>query len=172
VKIFRSVRRFVTEPRTPDSVRLFKNLLSSLATAAPRPQARLTTTVESNALREFTHRVFLNRSRRPRLLRPARFKKRGGRANRRRCARWRCFPGDCWVVTHSNMGNGILCRIFSQVRHSCFAGVEQERSAQIHPAKAEGRPRGLVSLNLGHTREDNLPRAIGVGTGRLLQCCT
>src|SRR4030088_676483 len=55
----------------------------------------------------------LGRSRRPRLFRPARFKKRGGRANRRRCARWRRFPSECRVLPHSNMGNVVLCRNFS-----------------------------------------------------------
>ena len=55
----------------------------------------------------------LDRSRRPRLLRPARFWKRGGRANRRRCARWRRFPSDCRVQPHSDMGNVVLCRNFS-----------------------------------------------------------
>jgi len=55
----------------------------------------------------------LDRSRRPRLLRPARFKKRGGRANRRRCARWRRFPSDCRFEAHSNMSTAVLCRNFS-----------------------------------------------------------
>ena len=56
----------------------------------------------------------LDRSRRPRLFRPARFKKRGGRANRRRCARWRRFPSDCRSKPHSNMRNVVLCRNFSR----------------------------------------------------------
>jgi hypothetical protein len=56
----------------------------------------------------------LGRSRRPRLFRPARFKKRGGRANRRRCARWRRFPSDCRSKPHSNMRNAVLCRNFSR----------------------------------------------------------
>ena len=55
----------------------------------------------------------LERSQRPRLLRPARFKERGGRANRRRCARWRRFPSDCRTETHSNMRTVVLCRNFS-----------------------------------------------------------
>src|ERR1700754_5305550 len=55
----------------------------------------------------------LGRSRRPRLLRPARFKDRGGRANRRRCSRWRRFPSDCRIETHSNMRMVGLCRNFS-----------------------------------------------------------
>lgn len=54
----------------------------------------------------------LGRSRRPRLFRPARFKKRGGRANRRRCARWRRFPSDCRSKPHSSMRNAVLCRNF------------------------------------------------------------
>jgi hypothetical protein len=64
-------------------------------------------------LREMGHDVSLERSRRFRLFRPARFKDRGGRANRRRCARWRRFPSDCQVQTHSNMSNVVLCRNFS-----------------------------------------------------------
>ena len=55
----------------------------------------------------------LERSRCPRFLRPARFKERGGRANRRRCARWRRFPSDCRTETHSNMRAVVLCRNFS-----------------------------------------------------------
>jgi hypothetical protein len=64
-------------------------------------------------LREMGHDVSLERSRRFRLFRPARFKDRGGRANRRRCARWRRFPSDCRVQTHSNMSDVVLCRNFS-----------------------------------------------------------
>src|SRR5579863_186657 len=55
----------------------------------------------------------LEGSRRPRLLRPARIKVRGGRANRRRCARWRRFPSDCRIEARSDMGGGVLCRNFS-----------------------------------------------------------
>ena len=40
-------------------------------------------------------------------------KTRGGRANRRRCARKRRFPSVRWVVTHSNMSTVVLCRNFS-----------------------------------------------------------
>ena len=56
----------------------------------------------------------LGRSRRPRLFRPARFKKRGGRADRRRCARWRRFPSGCRGKPHSDMRNVGLCRNFSR----------------------------------------------------------
>jgi hypothetical protein len=59
VKIFRIVRSCVAEPHTRDSVGLFKNLPSSLEPAAPRLQARSPATIESNALRETRHRVFL-----------------------------------------------------------------------------------------------------------------
>jgi len=79
----------------------------------------------------------LDRSRRPRLLRPARFKERGGRANRRRCARWRRFPSDCRIETHSNMRTVVLCRNFSSGT-LCLARFEQERYA---PASRES-PRG------------------------------
>jgi hypothetical protein len=72
------------------------------------------TGAESFRLRETSHAVFLRSSRRPRLLRPARFKKRGGRANRRRCARWRRFPSDCRSKPHSNMRDVGLCRNFSR----------------------------------------------------------
>jgi hypothetical protein len=40
-------------------------------------------------------------------------KTRGGRANRRRCARKRRFPSVRWVVTHSSMSTVVLCRNFS-----------------------------------------------------------
>jgi hypothetical protein len=40
-------------------------------------------------------------------------KTKGGRANRRRCARKRRFPSVRWVVTHSNMSTVVLCRNFS-----------------------------------------------------------
>jgi len=76
------------------------------------------TASESFSLREIRHDVSLRRSQRPRLLRPARIKVRGGRANRRRCARWRRFPSDCRILTHSNMGAGVLCRNFSGETHA------------------------------------------------------
>ena len=56
----------------------------------------------------------LGRSQRPRLFRPARIEDRGGRVNRRRCARWRRFPSDCRMQTHSDMGDGVWCRNFSK----------------------------------------------------------
>jgi len=40
----------------------------------------------------------LNCSRRPRSWDQRGFRNGGGRANRRRCARWRCFPSDCRTV--------------------------------------------------------------------------
>jgi len=45
------------------------------------------------------------RSRRPRSWDQRGFGNGGGRANRRRCARWRRFPSECRVATHSDMGN-------------------------------------------------------------------
>ena len=78
----------------------------------------------------------LGRSRRPRLFRPARFKKRGGRANRRRCARWRRFPSDCQGKPHSNVRNAVLCRNFSKRGHPCPARFEQERYETELPANA------------------------------------
>ena len=82
----------------------------------------------------------LGRSRRPRLFRPARFKKRGGRANRRRCARWRRFPSDCRVRPHSDMGNMDLCRNFSRRGTRCLAGLEQERYAPANRAMRRAKP--------------------------------
>ena len=78
----------------------------------------------------------LGRSRRPRLFRPARFEKRGGRANRRRCARWRRFPSDCQSKPHSDVGNAVLCRNFSRRGHPCPARFEQERYETDPPASA------------------------------------
>src|SRR5712671_1333108 len=68
----------------------------------------------------------LDRSRRPRLLRPARFKERGGRANRRRCARWRRFPSDCRTETHSNMRTVVLCRNFSSGTSVSLASYKRD----------------------------------------------
>lgn len=85
----------------------------------------------------------LGRSRRPRLFRPARFKKRGGRANRRRCARWRRFPSDCRGKPHSNMRNVVLCRNFSRwgIRVPL---VEQEKYETGQPGKRKAKhPNGL-----------------------------
>jgi len=69
--------------------------------------------VESNALRDAAHRVTSISFAAPTILRPARFWKRGGRANRRRCARWRRSPNVCRTETYSNMGTVGLCRNFS-----------------------------------------------------------
>ena len=69
--------------------------------------------VESFSLREIRHAVHVRTFAAPAALRPARFKKRGGRANRRRCARWRRFPSDCRVKPRSNMRMVVLCRNFS-----------------------------------------------------------
>src|SRR6202042_3671335 len=44
----------------------------------------------------------------PTISEPARYKTRGERADRRRCARRRRFPGDCRTETFSNTGNGEL----------------------------------------------------------------
>src|ERR1700726_2636188 len=113
----------------------------------------------------------LQRSRRPRLLRPARFKERGGRANRRRCARWRRFPSDCRIGTYSDTGNGVLCLNFSgECRSASFAsnkrntapggrgGVESSERVGLDGQTAK-RLNELVParLNLEHTRDDNLP---------------
>ena len=55
---------------------------------------------ESFSLRDAGNEVSLRTFAAPTILRPARFKKRGGRANRRRCARWRRSPSDCRVEPH------------------------------------------------------------------------
>ena len=86
----------------------------------------------------------LGRSRRPRLFRPARFKKRGGRANRRRCARWRRFPSDCRSKPHSSMRNAVLYRNFSKRRHSCPAGFEQEKYETGRPGAQGEAPERWV----------------------------
>ena len=95
----------------------------------------------------------LDRSRRPRLLRPARFKKRGGRANRRRCARWRRFPSDCRIPIRSNTDNGRAVSKFLWARLSCLAGSSKSRLAKSAKEKcgtgksSEGRPRAGGSLD-------------------------
>jgi hypothetical protein len=113
----------------------------------------------------------LMRSRRPRILRPARFRKRGGRANRRRCARWRRFPSDCRIVPHSNMRSVVLCRKFLQ-RGICVSFASNKRGTQ-QPSeeRAEGEAKvgrtifGRGRLNLKQTRDDNLPWEIAARGG-------
>jgi len=86
----------------------------------------------------------LERSQRPRLLRPARIKVRGGRANRRRCARWRRFPSDCRVLAHSDMGNGVLCRNFSgEALTSRWRRRREIRNRRTDRNEGEARERGL-----------------------------
>jgi len=91
-----------------------QKLAPSPAIAARQHWPRLVNGGPISGLSGAPHRVFLNRSRRPRFLRPARFEKRGGRANRRRCARWRRFPSDCRIELHSDMRIVVLCRNFSR----------------------------------------------------------
>ena len=79
----------------------------------------------------------LGRSRRPRLFRPARFKIRGGRANRRRCARWRRFPSDCRIKPHSNVGNVVLCRNFSR-RGIRVPLASNKRDTRLASREAQG----------------------------------
>jgi hypothetical protein len=64
---------------------------------------------ESISLRVFPLGVFLRSSAAPTILRPARFWKRGERANRRRCARRRRFTKRCRFKTCSNAGTVALC---------------------------------------------------------------
>src|SRR6202161_1148991 len=71
------------------------------------------------------------------------FKERGGRANRRRCARWRRFPSDCRFEAYSNMSIAVLCRNFSggalasrsirtrEIRTGPTAAAEGEGSGQV-----------------------------------------
>lgn len=70
----------------------------------------------------------LERSRRPRLFRPARFKKRGGRANRRRCARGDAFQAIVGVTLIAIWGMR-FCVEISQARHSCLVRFKQEKYA-------------------------------------------
>lgn len=92
----------------------------------------------------------LGRSRRPRLFRPARFKKRGGRANRRRCARWRRFPSDCRSKPHSNMGNVVLCRNFSR-RGIRVPFVLNKRNARLASRETQGEAPERVKKGLNET---------------------
>src|SRR5712664_4400959 len=116
---FESTRRFKTlGPRAKNAACFRKR---EVVFTGSRPK--------SFSLREIRHAVSLSRSRRLRLLRPARFKERGGRANRRRCARWRRFPSDCRIETHSDMGTAVLCQSFLGGA-SRLARFEQERYEQ------------------------------------------
>src|SRR5882724_10157505 len=125
---FESTRRFKTlAPRAKNAACFRKR---EVVFTGSRPK--------SFSLREIRHAVSLSRSRRLRLLRPARFKERGGRANRRRCARWRRFPSDCRIEAHSNMRAVVLCRNFSSGA-SCLAHFEQERYVQPHGNRAKAK---------------------------------
>ena len=92
----------------------------------------------------------LGRSRRPRLFRPARFKKRGGRANRRRCARWRRFSSDCRVQPHSSMRNVVPCRNFSK-RGIRVPLASNKRDARLANREAQGEAPEQVKNRLNET---------------------
>jgi hypothetical protein len=112
-----------------ESTRRFKTLALRAKNAAGLCKHEVVFTgrrAKSFPLREIRHDVSLSRSRRLRLSIPARLKERGGRANRRRYARWRRFPSDCRIETHSNMGAVVLCRNFSSGA-SCLVRFEQEK---------------------------------------------
>src|SRR6202051_4381730 len=106
----------VTAVRRFESMHRFKTLPCSAKSAARfrgREVVFHGARVESFSLREIRHAVHVRALAAPAALRPARFKKRGGRANRRRGARWRRFPSDCRVKPRSNMRMVVLCRNFS-----------------------------------------------------------
>jgi hypothetical protein len=124
----------------------------------------------------------LEGSRRPRLLRPARFEVRGGRADRRRYARWRRFPSDCRIETHSNMRIGLLCRNFSggtlasrslrtrEIRNSHRDRAEGEAREQARAGRAEWLTTERIGfqpspIEFEYTWNDNLPWAITAGGG-------
>ena len=127
VRRFDSSRRFNPLPRPTKSTALF----------CKREVVFVATCLESFPLRELGHDVFLRMLAAPTALRPARLKKRGGRANRRRCARWRRFPSDCRVRPHSDMRNMVLCQNFSG-EHSCLVRFEQGKWVPNSRRRNEG----------------------------------
>jgi hypothetical protein len=116
MNLFWAAMRNVTPVRRFESLRRFNPLPRPTKSAAWFCEREVVfggSQVESFPLREIRLDVSLRTFATPTALRPARFKKRGGRANRRRCARWRRFPSDCRVQPHSNMRSVVLCRNFS-----------------------------------------------------------
>ena len=116
MNLFLAVVENVTALRRFESLHRFKTLPCPMESAAGFGERGVDFSVrraESFSLREIRHAVHVRTFAAPAALRPARFKIRGGRANRRRCARWRRFPSDCRVRPRSNMGIVVLCRNFS-----------------------------------------------------------
>src|SRR5260221_6736303 len=106
----------VTAVRRFESMHRFKTLPCSINSAAGFGERGVDFPVsraESFSLREIRHAVHVRAFAAPAALRPARVKIRGGRANRRRRARWRRFSSDCRVRPRSHMGIVVLCRNFS-----------------------------------------------------------
>jgi hypothetical protein len=117
MNLFWAAVRNVTPVLRFESLHRFKTLsrpTKSVGSCCEREVDFRAMRLESFSLREIGHDVHLRTFATPTALRPARFKERGGRANRRRCARWRRSPSDCQVKPHSNMRHGVLCRNFSK----------------------------------------------------------
>jgi hypothetical protein len=116
MNLFWAAVRNVTALRRFESMHRFKTLPCAAKSAAGFDERGVDFPVspgESFSLREIRHAVHVRTFAAPAVLRPARFKIRGGRANRRRCARWRRFPSDCRVRPRSSMRIVVLCRNFS-----------------------------------------------------------
>ena len=88
-------------------------------------------------MRVFPHSVFLKTSAAPTILRPARYRKRGERANRRRCARRRRFNKRCRIKTHSNVGTVALCLNVSKRDLSLALKRHLESCPDRHDGEAE-----------------------------------
>src|SRR6476659_3970661 len=117
MNLFWTVVENVTALRRFESMHRFKTLPCSIKSAAGFGKRGVdfpVTRAESFSLREIRHAVHVRTFAAPAARRPARFEKRGGRANRRRCARWRRFPSDCRIELHSDMRIVVLCRNFSR----------------------------------------------------------
>jgi len=102
-KIFAAAEKYGSANSVLDSARRFKNLLSShpgrmRLTLGKNRFERIE--AQSSALRVSAHCVFVKPFA-PTIFRPARFWKRGKRADRRRCARGRCFEA---IVESRSMG--------------------------------------------------------------------
>ena len=140
MNLFLAVVENVTALRRFESMHRFKTLPCSRKSAAGFGERGVDFPVsraESFSLREIRHAVHVRTFAAPAALRPARFKIRGGRANRRRCARWRRFPSDCQVRPRSKYGDcGSVSKFLR--RGLAVPFVPNKRDTHQPPASAEG----------------------------------
>jgi len=143
MNLFWANPRNMTALRHFESPHRFKTLPQSAKTAARfrgREAILPATADESFPLRENGHRVSIRTFAAPTALRPARFKVRGGCADRRRSVRWRRFPSDPRVEPHSDVRNVNLCRSFSGAAYAALVSNKRDRH---RPSRRTYRRRSL-----------------------------